>query len=67
MDSPDVWPFLYLPAAENWLYFIKRVDGVPVFFDYSENKFLMPAPLARKFYSTYFLISGHQVLSTVFI
>ena len=44
--SPDVWPFLYLPAAENWLYFLKRIDGVPVFFDYSENKFLMPAPLA---------------------
>ena len=22
--SPDVWPFLYLPAAENWLYFLRE-------------------------------------------
>ncbi|MBT5715481.1 MAG: hypothetical protein HOI70_01060, partial [Opitutae bacterium] len=38
---PDVWPFLYRDQTANWLYFIKRINGQPIFYDYSELDYLI--------------------------
>ena len=30
-----IYPFLYQNSASNWLYFLKKKDGVPYFYDYT--------------------------------
>ena len=41
---PDVWPFLYRDQTANWLYFIKSINGQPIFYDYSSSEYLMTLP-----------------------
>ena len=39
------WPFLYRNETGNWLYFFKRVNGQPIFFDYEAKSYLISPPL----------------------
>ena len=35
----NTWPFLFSHETGNWLYFIKTMDGAPIFFDYHHNHY----------------------------
>ena len=39
------WPFLYRNETGNWLYFVKRINGRPIFFDYEAKSYLISPPL----------------------
>ena len=36
-----VWPFLFSDQTSNWFYFIKRINGQPIFYDYSDSEYLI--------------------------
>ena len=33
------WPYLYSHATASWLYYIKSLDGLPIFFNYQQNHY----------------------------
>jgi hypothetical protein len=35
----NTWPFLFSHETGNWLYFIKTMDGAPIFFNYHHNQY----------------------------
>jgi hypothetical protein len=35
----STWPFLFSHETGNWLYFIKTMDGAPIFFNYHHNQY----------------------------
>jgi hypothetical protein len=36
-----VWPYLYSNRASNWLYFMKKVNGQAIFYDYETGQYLL--------------------------
>ncbi len=39
-----VWPYLYRFESSTWLYFLKNFNGQPIYYDYSESRYLAPPP-----------------------
>ena len=37
-----VWPYLYRFESSTWLYFLKNFNGQPIYYDYSESRYLAP-------------------------
>ena len=39
------WPFLFRNEIGNWMYFVKRINGEPIFFNYEAGRYqLSPTP-----------------------
>jgi len=36
-----VWPYLYSNTKSNWIYFTKKINGQPVFYDYETGEYLI--------------------------
>jgi hypothetical protein len=41
---PGTWPFLFRDENAGWIYFIKNMDGQPLFYDYQTESYGPPLP-----------------------
>ena len=39
--KPNVWPFLFRHESANWFYFIKNMNGQPVFYDFNDEGYIL--------------------------
>ena len=42
---PNVWPFLFRHESANWLYFIKNMNGQPVFYDFNNESYILDSSI----------------------
>ena len=42
--QPGTWPFLFRNEIGNWMYFVKRINGEPIFFNYEEQSYQVTPP-----------------------
>ena len=36
-----VWPYLYSNRTSNWIYFMNKINGQPIFYDYETGRYLL--------------------------